>query len=136
MREVGKPFIQAFATSLRNYLTNKTVIPTLHNCLVGVYRCFENLVKKVETGGVRISAASTWIAVTTLTVVFLVLVRRYRQEYSDGTPVGLVPVDSPPIIEVSHSHSEGLPFVVISSVPTTCVDECFEEEFWKSLQEG
>lgn len=99
------------------------------------------LLSDIETqiGGAYRSAASGWVVVTTLISVSLLLVHLRCQDFSGGTTAStsathvLAFVDSPYTKEAS--HVETLPLAV-APVPEMCADECFEEDFWRSLQEG
>lgn len=81
-----------------------------------------------------------WIIAAVLTSIPFVLVRQRRSGGLDGTlasfttPRGPVLNDLPHTLEVL--HAEGLSLSVASYAPTVCAGECFEEEFWRSLQDG
>ena len=82
------------------------------------------------------SDASGWILAAILAILWFLLIMRRGSDTTGDAPTSLaiptpVPVshDQPPAVETSRPD-------LTSLAPTQCVDECSEEEFWKSLQEG
>ena len=87
------------------------------------------------------SATWGWIIAVIITFLsFVLLIRRSTDTAGEApTPFAIIPRipmshDPPSVVGMPHHDATSL--AVVSFIPTPCVDECLEEEFWKSLQEG